>query len=933
MRKNILIIFAVIFTLLSCSNSLQPPTAKFSDKAYVSFSIKGNIGRTALPSNLDKEDLSFELTYQKKDSEEPSKSVWNTFQEMESSFEEKIELECGNWIFILMAKNNSKMAYISSVEKEVKPGENSILFSLEEVEDGTGTFTVTANLSIGKAEKVTAALFDIENKPVEGFEEEVLEVKNLENKVTAVYEKEDVPCGYYIVKFFVYRYADDSEYEVVKSELVRVASGNISVGEVSIDNSWNKTITLFTGTVDRTEEDYGDTTADIPMDLIRNNPDAYILVEDDMTNGRRMIMFSFKEGDDERSVWEEDWGEGLSPYVKTFAYKCSDIYNMLSEEDKLLDTIRITECGGLKLKSVKLTYDTVKVSYDGEGVDLGKTSEKLPVGMSLLAPDKHKENYLFDYWKNVAGERIDVVPEDDITLYPVWKKSEVLFTGTKDRVGETGGSDKAYISVETLKLYPGAYIIIEDDVNSGNRMIQMSNNAWDNNFYSEEWTGGHTGIEIQEFRCLDILDMMADADKEGTYIHICDWGSTKIKSITLTYDFTNITYMKDGGEIEKLSEALPKGLKINNTGRKEGVFFGGWMTEDGDEVTVVPEEDVVLYPNWLESLDMKPRMLSWGRLITKNDLERYPDATLVLNFAFNGSISGTNGAISADWDNSNSWLESWSRLDEEYEVTRKYKASYLIDFLNKRNKEHFETNMLTNAEGYEIKELYLTYSEKPDFQIDIADSSYFFSKDTKLLFKQRPTGGIEFHVNCDGEIEQHYGNADCRIFGGGWSQIPEGYVVSGYYLDAKYTEELPETLVLSEDVVIYPKFVKGVSVLAGNSGLYTDEWNDGKQEMEYVPLSENDKLCHYSFFQSDELIIEKRFSETSGIVSFSIIKKYRVDGLSDITFYPFYSVSTGSSLYFDKEFTKPIPDSEFFVIGDYVNEDGNLLIYIKTNNE
>lgn len=964
MKKIFLILIAAL-CLISCKQMLQNTDTEneISQKAYIKFSIK-DFSRTILPSNPNKDDFSYELIAQKENEDAYVLGNWENFQQMNNAFKNKIELAYGNWIFILKAKKGTNTALISSITTTLEIGSNLITFDLQEAKTGNGRISINFTLPAGDAQKVSAALFSTKNIIVNGFEEETLTITENDEGATVVYEKENVPCGDYIVKFFIYQNQNDTDYINVKSELVHVAPENISEGDidiaylnnyftieydlgvgewaenfvpvtkyniyqtvnlptennikastkgywfvnwtyngipiteiprntdVTIKANWTNKLSLFTGTEERTDTNDGDTQARVEMNILLENPEAYIVVKDDITNGMRMMSIS-TDKKVEDIIFTEGANGKAERKVINFSYKCSDLLNMMTEEQKACEAVYFTENYGLKIESVYLTYG-VKINFDGNGVDLGKTYATLPQGADLQAPDKHKDSFIFDHWENALRERIDIVPEEETTLYPVWTKIKTLFTGTRDKIGDECGDATAYILIETLLRYPDAFIVIEDDVGNGNRQILMSNNDWSSIFYEEECKYNHTpGIIKKAFKCSEILDMMSETDKNQQFFHIHDWISLKLKSVYITYG-VNVNYVTDGGSFDKTSERIPSGIEINNFGRKESYFFRGWMDENGEEVTVAPDKDITLYPIWTEKLVLEPE-LSNGILITKEIINEYVNSTLVLKVSHTAQSENWYVCIhanSVDWskdDCGDYYFDNWNE-SKEYELTRKYNGYNILNFMNEKNADYLKFN---DTEKISIEEAYLTYSEEPDicitwdksFKDNSSASRYsFFPKGTTLYIDgtNRTNTGNIIHINCTPDTY----SCSCKLNSDvlyNLHRIASIDKVTDIYYDGLYIDELftiplldgrENEIILNSDITIYKKEKQRFNIYAGNSffqyiegNLITEvpegiiRCNDGyisvyREKIEtYLGIKPIDPYYMYSFYSDSNFTV------------------------------------------------------------------------------
>ena len=117
-----------------------------------------------------------------------------------------IILDVGDYDFVLSVKNEADETLATAETSEtISGGKNYIYFYLESVATGTGSFEVTFSWQSEDVSSVKAGLYDCETaEEIEGYEAEALTI----SEKTAVYAKEEVPVGQYMlmVKFY-----DDSD--------------------------------------------------------------------------------------------------------------------------------------------------------------------------------------------------------------------------------------------------------------------------------------------------------------------------------------------------------------------------------------------------------------------------------------------------------------------------------------------------------------------------------------------------------------------------------------------------------------------------------------------------------------------------------------------------------------------------------------------------
>ena len=128
----------------------------------------------------------------------------NVINQIES--DSSIILDGGVYDFVLSVKNEADETLATAeTRKTISGGMNYISFYLESVATGTGSFEVTFSWQSEDVSSVKAGLYNCETAvEIEGYEVAALTI----SEKTAVYEKEEVPVGQYMlmVKFY-----DDSD--------------------------------------------------------------------------------------------------------------------------------------------------------------------------------------------------------------------------------------------------------------------------------------------------------------------------------------------------------------------------------------------------------------------------------------------------------------------------------------------------------------------------------------------------------------------------------------------------------------------------------------------------------------------------------------------------------------------------------------------------
>ena len=124
----------------------------------------------------------------------------NVINQIES--DSSIILDVGVYDFVLSVKNEADETLATAqTRKTISGGRNNISFYLESVATGTGSFEVTFSWQSEDVSSVKAGLYNCETaEEIEGYEAVALTI----NENTAVYAKEEVPVGQYMlmVKFY-----------------------------------------------------------------------------------------------------------------------------------------------------------------------------------------------------------------------------------------------------------------------------------------------------------------------------------------------------------------------------------------------------------------------------------------------------------------------------------------------------------------------------------------------------------------------------------------------------------------------------------------------------------------------------------------------------------------------------------------------------------
>lgn len=234
---NLLLAFLMSLFVFSCSDITNTKLEEkaSSSKVTVSFSIKGNDSRTALPVF---DFASYKITAKNLSTDE-EETVY-TGENLASP----ISMEVGTYDFTLIATTSGNSVYEGNAKNvEIKEKDNSIIFSLalkessEEYEYGSiSVDLVVAESLIGEDISVTADILDTNFESVY----EKIELTNSNNTFTCSIPR--IEAGNYFVKFSISKtgYASTTRYIAVQ-----VWKGLHSVGSVML-NALNEAIEIET---------------------------------------------------------------------------------------------------------------------------------------------------------------------------------------------------------------------------------------------------------------------------------------------------------------------------------------------------------------------------------------------------------------------------------------------------------------------------------------------------------------------------------------------------------------------------------------------------------------------------------------------------------------------------------------------------------------
>lgn len=222
---NIVTLCLLSLSFIGCdgitgNNNSQPTGKGILQISAEKTEYSSEISRTILPSTTVSDLTDFVLLI--KDSDGIINNTFS-FPDYDSLVESKIGIETGTWTFTLTSGDFS-----GTLTKTIEEGNNSLSFMLEYVgASETGDFDIT--LSIPKDDRfktITCSLLNIitENE-VTNFESEILTLKQKNERLEAVYSKENVPAGYYLLEWNVYGDLNKKILLDTRKDVLQIESG------------------------------------------------------------------------------------------------------------------------------------------------------------------------------------------------------------------------------------------------------------------------------------------------------------------------------------------------------------------------------------------------------------------------------------------------------------------------------------------------------------------------------------------------------------------------------------------------------------------------------------------------------------------------------------------------------------------------------------
>jgi len=218
MKKNLFLLFSILFVLFSCKNDFNTNT---SDLIELNISISDNNSRAVSPV-FTKEELSgFKLTARNLDEENAEEIVlgsWETFDELSQA---SIKLGTGRYDFTLTAKISNNLFSGTIENKTINSESYSLSFTLELVSyesfsqgNSDGSFEYTISWEKNTAVKEVWAFWNYKNSSTINKEQLTIKDSAAENYSEAVFTKNDFDCytnGNSIIVTFKFFYETSNE--------------------------------------------------------------------------------------------------------------------------------------------------------------------------------------------------------------------------------------------------------------------------------------------------------------------------------------------------------------------------------------------------------------------------------------------------------------------------------------------------------------------------------------------------------------------------------------------------------------------------------------------------------------------------------------------------------------------------------------------------
>ncbi|MBP5601705.1 MAG: hypothetical protein J6X78_03160 [Treponema sp.] len=234
-RKNPL--FSIIllgFLIFSCSQTSFKMMEEKTSDSFITITLQGLSSRTILPEKYNYTDFEYELYGTDSNGEQSLMQHWITYESMVSS---KVNIKPGEWILELHALKNSEIALTGVVYTNIQFGENSVSFTLTESSYGNGNLFIELYVSENTAQKIEAVILKDDGLPMEEFGKTILlsEYDSIKGEKQGYLSIEDIPKGYYLIRFFLYKNETDVNYSSVYNTFARIEPCFTSAGIEEID--------------------------------------------------------------------------------------------------------------------------------------------------------------------------------------------------------------------------------------------------------------------------------------------------------------------------------------------------------------------------------------------------------------------------------------------------------------------------------------------------------------------------------------------------------------------------------------------------------------------------------------------------------------------------------------------------------------------------
>ncbi len=240
-KKYFFSIILLSFLILSCkqtpSTIMEENVELDSSDSFLSVTLQDLSSRTILPEKYNYSDFQYKLYGTDSNGKQSLLQNWTDYNSMISS---KVKIKTGEWIFELHAIKNSEIALLGIASANIQLGENKVSFTLTESSYGNGNLFIELYLSENIAQKIEAVLLDETGFSI-GYKNTVLPIEydSAKDKSKAIYQLTNIPKGYYLVRFYLYKKETDVNYSAVYNTFARIEPCFTSYGIEEIDSAQN----------------------------------------------------------------------------------------------------------------------------------------------------------------------------------------------------------------------------------------------------------------------------------------------------------------------------------------------------------------------------------------------------------------------------------------------------------------------------------------------------------------------------------------------------------------------------------------------------------------------------------------------------------------------------------------------------------------------